>query len=74
MDLLEKHRAVHSFEQFVALSTVDLRDAAHALLLDDLSRNAKVTVDAAKQTITYRVPARTALTAPHPTGRTATHH
>ena len=64
VELLEKHRSPHSFDQFVQLSTFDLSDADNAKLLDDLSKNTKVTVDTAKRTIAYKVRAALASHAP----------
>ena len=55
VELLEKHRALHSWEAFALLSTVDLALPGNARLLEDLSKNLKVTLDTAKRTITYKV-------------------
>lgn len=66
VELLEKHRALHSFDAFTALSTVDLRLPSHAKLLDDLKRNTKIAIDEQQQTITYKVSSNTPPPPPHP--------
>ena len=66
VELMERHRAVHSFDSFVALSTIDLGHPDNAKLLEDLGKNTKVTVDTTKRTIAYKVTSHT-----HPQHRSA---
>ena len=57
VELLKRHRGQHSFADFAALSTVDLRSAEHTRLLDDIKKNTKIALDERQQSIAYKVAA-----------------
>lgn len=54
VELLEKHRGAHTFDQFHLLTAIDLHSDSHRQILEDLKRNNKILFDEKNRTVSYK--------------------